>query len=38
MFRFINQGELNTLISQTFYTLFAVPIVKRNVQAALAVG
>ena len=38
MFRFTNQGELNTLISQTFYTLFVVPIVRRNVQAALAVG
>ena len=38
MFRFINQGELNTLIFQTFFTLFVVPIVKRNVQAALAVG
>jgi len=38
MFMFINQGELNTLIFETFYTLFVVPIVRRNVWAALAVG
>ena len=38
MFRFINQGELNTLIFEIFYTLFVVPIVRRNVWAALAVS